>query len=298
MNNKATIHYYDIGDYLTREQKLETIRKFGSIGNMRDKFITLKPNKHGDWINHRDEGFEELIPLNAEKKFASNARSFFITYSNGVKTQRDAWCYNSDKTVLTDNIQQTLGFYEQWRGKLFASEDTKTGYLVSEAYDSTRISWTRALKADVERGREHTYDEEGVRTALYRPFFKQHFYFNRILNEMPYRMFDLFPTPKHDNLLICVSGGSVLISDCLVDLHFNGDSQCFPLYWYDKNEKTEQMNLFDTGEGVHAPGWCQRFYIRPGAGSVRHEGYEAGYFLLRLWNPAQPGVSQKICGEP
>ena len=30
---KATIYYHDIGDYLTREQKLATIREFGSIAN-------------------------------------------------------------------------------------------------------------------------------------------------------------------------------------------------------------------------------------------------------------------------
>ena len=28
---KAKIYYYDIGDYLSREEKLKTIKRFGSI---------------------------------------------------------------------------------------------------------------------------------------------------------------------------------------------------------------------------------------------------------------------------
>ena len=29
--NKVKIHYYDIGDYLSREDKLRIIREFGSV---------------------------------------------------------------------------------------------------------------------------------------------------------------------------------------------------------------------------------------------------------------------------
>ena len=244
----AVIHYHDIGDYLPREEKLEIIRKFGSIAKMSDKFHILQPNKHGDWISHRDEGFEELIPLSPEEKFSANARSFFTTYSNGVKTQRDSWCYNSAKTALTSNIQRMLDSYEKWHKKLFSTRDKQKRTLPPEAYDSTQISWTYAMKESAESGRELTYDPICIRSSLYRPFFRQHLYFSHDLNERAYRMFELFPTPKHENLLICVSDGNVLISDCLVDLHFNGDSQCFPLYYYDKNEQQDQMNLFDTGE--------------------------------------------------
>jgi len=32
MNDNATIYYHDIGDYLTREQKLACIKEFGSVG--------------------------------------------------------------------------------------------------------------------------------------------------------------------------------------------------------------------------------------------------------------------------
>ena len=49
----------------------------------------------------------------------------------------------------------------------------------------------------------------------------------------------LFPTPNHENLVICVSGigagkgFSTLITDFIPCLDIVEKSQCFPLYWYD-----------------------------------------------------------------
>src|SRR5690606_26999876 len=52
------------------------------------------------------------------------------------------------------------------------------------------------------------------------------------------------------NVVICVSAnskdGSVLIADQIPDLHFNGDTQAFPLYYYEE-QKYFTPNLFDQG---------------------------------------------------
>jgi predicted helicase len=56
----------------------------------------------------------------------------------------------------------------------------------------------------------------------------------------------LFPTPDHENLVICVFSfkfGLPLISNYLPDLHINGDSQCFPLFFYEKI-KEDNNSLF------------------------------------------------------
>ena len=76
-NKKATIHYHDIGDYLSREEKLKIITGLGSVGNPRMSWKTIHPNKHGDWINHRNDAFESFIPLAPEKKFDAKSESFF-----------------------------------------------------------------------------------------------------------------------------------------------------------------------------------------------------------------------------
>lgn len=54
----------------------------------------------------------------------------------------------------------------------------------------------------------------------------------------------MYPNDAFQNITILVSGGdatSALISNILPDLHTNGDSQCFPLYWYEKVEGKEDL---------------------------------------------------------
>ena len=100
--SKAKIHYYDIGDYLSREDKLRIIKQFGSVENI--PWTILEPNEHGDWINHRNEMFKQFIPL-GDKDNKKNKQTFFVPYySNGLKTNRDAWCYNSSLPSLKSNI--------------------------------------------------------------------------------------------------------------------------------------------------------------------------------------------------
>ena len=60
-------------------------------------------------------------------------------------------------------------------------------------------------------------------------------------------MTKIFPKASLPNLLICASGSkdfSVVITDKIPDLHLIGDSQCFPLFWYEEN-KNRQRTLFD-----------------------------------------------------
>ena len=56
------IRYKDIGDYLTRAEKLETVRTLGSIGGVTD-WQMLQPDAHYDWLEQRDPGFQAFLPL-------------------------------------------------------------------------------------------------------------------------------------------------------------------------------------------------------------------------------------------
>ena len=60
---KAVINYYDIGDYLSREEKLSIITKMRSILNPAMNWTQLRPNAQGDWINQRNDTFRSFIPL-------------------------------------------------------------------------------------------------------------------------------------------------------------------------------------------------------------------------------------------
>ena len=88
---KAQIFYADIGDYLTREQKLKIIRNTKSIENL--EMVELHPNKDGDWINLRNDEFAEYIPIFDREKSGVKT-TYFNENSVGIVSSRDAWVYN------------------------------------------------------------------------------------------------------------------------------------------------------------------------------------------------------------
>lgn len=181
----ATIHYHDIGDYLSREEKLAIVQKFGSVGNM--EWQKLKPNQHGDWINHRNDVFESFIPLAPEKKFDTASKSVFTTYAIGLASNRDAWVYNFSKTELERNMRRMVEFYNEqqrdYRVALLANNNLSVEDFIDT--DATKVSWTRALRNDIKNGITHNYSENEYQGGLYRPFCKQNLYFASEFIESP-----------------------------------------------------------------------------------------------------------------
>jgi predicted helicase len=248
----ASIYYHDIGDYLSREEKLKLLRQFRSAGNPDFPWKELTPNEHGDWISQRKDVFATFVPL-GDKDDTRNRKTVFVPfYSNGLKTQRDAWCYNSSQTALEANIRRLLDFYNEQRTQFQTAKASTPNLDVKRflSYDTAKISWTRALEADVMRNREHKYDYSGwIVDSVYRPFFKQKLYFSRAVNEMVYQIPKLFVAGSKENRVICVLGVgvtkdfSVIMTDTLPDLELIGKSQCFPLYYYEERE-SEAATLF------------------------------------------------------
>ncbi len=76
---------------------------------------------------------------------------------------------------------------------------------------------------------------ECVRLALYRPFNKQYFYYERELAWSFYSMKKIFPDKSAQNVVIntTIRNFSALVSDAIPDSHFIGDTQAYPLYHYD-----------------------------------------------------------------
>jgi predicted helicase len=256
---KAEIFYHDIGDYLTREQKLETLKTFRSVGSPQMPWQQIHPDSSGDWINKGNSVFETFIQI-GDKDGKENRAVFFVPfYSNGVKTQRDAWCYNSSEQKLENNVRQMLDFYNEQVEAFQEERRRNPAVKIKEFlnYDPARISWTRALEWDAEKGKEHHIEDGNIVQSIYRPFFRQHLYHSRGLNEMVYQMPKLFPEPFLKNLVICVSGlggtkeNTAIICNCIPDLNcLDAGSQCFPLYWYEKRE-AQQMSLFSSNSAEY-----------------------------------------------
>lgn len=252
--NKAKIYYYDIGDYLSREDKLRIIKQFGSIERI--PWTILQPNEHGDWINHRNEMFKLFMPIEPEKKFVKGQKSFFETYAIGVATNRDAWVYNSSQQTLEGNMRSMIDFYNKQREAYSNAIKENVNLSVEEFIDTdeTKISWTRSLRNNLRRNFQIQYNKEKLNVGLYRPFQKLHIYFASELIESIGLSPKLFPTPNHKNLVICVSGigsskdFSVIITDRIPCLDLVEKSQCFPFYWYD-NSNLDIMDLFSQNTG-------------------------------------------------
>ena len=252
--DKATIYYHDIGDYLSRETKLQTIQQFGSM--LKLPYQILQPNKEGDWISVRDDAFSTFIALEPEKKFDEKAKSYFSTYAIGVATNRDAWVYNFSEKAIEKNMLQMIDFYNQQQKTYQVALQNKPNLKVEDFVDTNpqKISWTVNLKNDLQKGFTHQFCSIKIITGYYRPFCKQHLYFDKPFIERPGLAAKLFPAPDTKNLVICVSGigaskdFSVLMTDCVPDLQLQFNGQCFPLYYYEANTSIK-ADLFGGGSG-------------------------------------------------
>ena len=247
-NGKAEILYRDIGDYLSREDKLAIISRLGTFASPEMELKRLEPNEHGDWITSRNEAFQTFIPLASEKKFDQTTRSAFVVHSRGMATAKDAWLYNFSRTAVLQNMRRMIDFYNS---QLEASEID---------YDSTKISWSDGLKSDRANGRRIAFQKEEVSLALYRPFQKQWFYHGERVIERRYRFDNIFPTADAENRVLCVSGvgvtkdWSVLMTDRIADVQLMANGQCFPLYWYEKAESNGPL----LGMGSCGSGYARR----------------------------------------
>ncbi len=248
----ATIHYHDIGDYLNRDEKLKIVSGFKSFANESMQLQTLQPNSHDDWISHRNDKFSEYTPLIPEKKLEAKPQSFFIIYSNGLKTNRDAWIYNSSKKDVESNINRTINSYNEQLSKLIELKKKGVNVDVDNFvdYDATKIAWTLALKNNLNNGITLVCEPKSFTKSAYRPFFKQNAYYNRKLNEVVGTIPKIFPDGNFENLIICLSGVGVtkdfstLITNIIPDLEIVGKSQCFPLYYYEENTSKQKV-MFD-----------------------------------------------------
>jgi len=251
-SKKAIIHYHDIGDYLSQQEKLTIVSKFKTVLNTEMQWKTLKPNEDGDWLNKRNDMFKTLIPMAPEKKFDTKSQSFWTIYGVGSNTNRDAWTYNFSYSVLGNNMNNMVDFYNTERLRIAELRNQKglKDFNKQISSDSKKISWTVNLKKDLEKAKEHFFEKKLIITSSYRPFCKQKLYFHKPFIERPGLNDSFFPNQKISNQVICVSPSpndniAVLITDSLANLHFNGDSQCFPLNYYDERQKNSP-NLFDT----------------------------------------------------
>ena len=225
---KCTIHYKDIGDYLSQKQKLKIIQESKSISKIKD-WQNIIPNRHHDWIWQRNEEFYKYVVMgDKETRRGKTNNVIFGKHSSGIKTHRDVWVYNSSKDILSKNMKRHIDYCNK--------QD-----LNDIQFDSSQAKLTAGLIDKLKKTKPIKFKENQIRISLYRPFFKQLLYFDNAFNDAMYKIPKFFPKGDSGNIVICIpdkgkSGMfSTIVTDITPDLHIIEQSQCFPLLTYDDN---------------------------------------------------------------
>ena len=261
------IYYRDIGDYLTRQQKLEALTEAVSIKGISD-WQMITPDEHHDWIGQRSEAFDEFYPLGTkEAKAGKTDDAIFKLYSLGWATNRDTYVYNFSRDTLLENARLMTEDY------LTALSEFETTLKVNPELLSNKNAlkvvvgkitqrhnsnskWNRELMNNLKQKKKTEFDDNYVRTVMYRPFVANNCYADYTFIHCKYQMDRIFPDASSENRVICVPGKglkslfSVLITDTVTDLNFcEAGARCFPRWQYpqpaDASNTTGTFQGFD-----------------------------------------------------
>ena len=225
----ARVHYARRPEMETAEAKLG----FLASHRMREMdFDQVQPDKNANWVNLTDNDFDTLLPLASKEtkaaKTAAGERAIFKLFSLGVVTNRDDWVYDKRADFLTKKIEFLINAYNK---ELDAKES-------KDVAPSHPIKWTRAVKADLQKGVRYAFDETVLINACYRPFAKRLLYYHPKLNEMQYQLPSIFGRGQLLNPCIVVTDSTAqkpwmaCAVEQVADLHFVGAAAgtvCIPV---------------------------------------------------------------------
>ncbi|MCY4009788.1 MAG: N-6 DNA methylase [Anaerolineaceae bacterium] len=250
------LRYYRVADDMFGVAKRELLESFSEKPSVLNNIYwqEILPDKHHNWIRPDNaqefEGFLSIgnRAVKATKSMAVGA--IFKTYSNGVKTNRDAVAIDFDRSRLTDRIKEFVEEFnaEVDRYKRLGKPEDIDGFVRYEI-----INWSSTLKSHLGRERYAEFSEESLRLSINRPFTKKILCFDPVLIDRRLVFPRIYPTTvtETENLVLCLSAVGnpkpfhSLIVNVIPDLHLTGDSQCFPLYTYDEDGTNRRENITD-----------------------------------------------------
>lgn len=193
------LHYRDIGDYLSTDEKLEIV-KTSALATINWK--SINPNEAGDWLNQRNAEFEAWPIIGAKK---DSSAAFFDLYSLGVATNRDVWAYGFSTAEVTRKMSRSVSAYNSEVDRL--TQLVSSGLSEDDArklidFDSATFKWDRVNIRNVVRGKRLTFDSSKIRMSEYRPFCARPMYFDpeQQLNNCTYQLPSIFPVASTRNI--------------------------------------------------------------------------------------------------
>ncbi|MBV6401027.1 MAG: hypothetical protein CNIPEHKO_01324 [Anaerolineales bacterium] len=218
-------------------EKLDYLRST-KISDIR--FEHIRPDKQNNWLNLAENDWGDLISIATKEgkaeKGIKEPKTIFKNFSLGVATNRDEWVYDESPENLEKKIKYFFGLFENEKNRWAQSDKKKA---INDFVDRS-IKWTSELEAHLKRGTKLEFSKNKITSAMYRPFVKRPFYYDMVIVHRPYQQPNFFKIgEKPNNIAICMNTNgkdfNVLSVNSVPDLHFNGDSQCLPLYRYDES---------------------------------------------------------------
>lgn len=248
------VHYKDIGDYLSREEKLKILKESESISNL--EWENIYPDKRNDWINQTNEEFEKLLPLVKSEKNNTSFSLYDGNVSIGVMAARDDWVIGFNSKIILDNMKTFVETFnnEQNRiltllkqSKIISSKEKLDFAKRNVTFDKTKIKWSEDLVKRLLRGHSIKIDDN-IRDIMYRPFVKKKLYFDPIVLDRIGKWLNITPTKNDRNLNITFSVPplkktfSALAINIISDIDCMEHAQSIPVEWINDNT---QGSLFE-----------------------------------------------------
>lgn len=248
------VHYKDIGDYLSREEKLKILKESESISNL--EWENIYPDKRNDWINQTNEEFEKLLPLVKSEKNNTSFSLYDGNVSIGVMAARDDWVIGFNSKIILGNMKTFVETFnnEQNRiltllkqSKIISSKEKLDFAKRNVTFDKTKIKWSEDLVKRLLRGHSIKIDDN-IRDIMYRPFVKKKLYFDPIVLDRIGKWLNITPTKNDRNLNITFSVPplkktfSALAINIISDIHCMEQAQSIPIEWINDNV---QGSLFE-----------------------------------------------------
>ncbi|MBP7963979.1 MAG: N-6 DNA methylase [Caldilineaceae bacterium] len=247
------VYYARVDEFWRKGQKYDFLDQSRDVNGVKWQEIT--PNQNSRWLTEGMEAeFDTFLPLSNRSDAHDSDGSIFLIQSVGAQTNKDAWLYNFDKIAAGLNVRKLLVTYnaevDRWQSR--TNRNAKLDSFILS--DDSKISWSSRLKECLARGQKADFDEAKLFGAVYRPFCKQHLYFDDVLVHRRSQFPMVFSNLSTDNRLISLTDrGSekpfmALMTDRIADLHIVGagaSAQCFPFYTYDEDGSHRRENITD-----------------------------------------------------
>lgn len=227
------LYYHDIGDYLSRKEKIQILESTGSVDEL--DWQRIIPDENNDWINQRDKNYQKYFPLIGQEC------SVFINSGVGIQSNRDVWVTGFSKDAVANNTKKLIDNYNKEVYNLSNDIEYKFNN------DSSYIKWTSELKGKAHKGIKIAFIPEQICLYMYRPFVKKWLFYDKNLVHRPGKYKQTWG--KTNQALVTIGRGSnkdfsAYVTDELPDVQLLMNCQVM-LRYDDSNSETDLFAYHD-----------------------------------------------------